>query len=192
MLRWPIQGQGPDLDLDDDDPLFALDALQKQRDDARKDIWLVSSYMTCLLGNADSQDDNDDNLKDFCGDADWDQPDDLEDLLLEELVTAVAPNEQQPPAAAAPVVDPARKSRVGNTLYVAGRPVGAISYLFHWEPASYSAKCRIHERCVCTGHFAKVEESDMEEWLYKAQRYMTAEEHLQAKPAGAYNKRRRD
>lgn len=125
--------------------------------------------------------------------------DNLGDLLLEELVSMTEPavtrgaeaRVSAPARAANRAEDPSRKSRVGNTLYIAGKPVGSISYLLHWEPASLSARCKIHEKCICTGDINRISEDDLEEWLYQGQRYSTSEAHLQVKPEGCYNTRRR-
>lgn len=84
--------------------------------------------------------------------------------------------------------DPNGRSRVGNSIYVGGRLVGVMSYLLHWQPASFSAKCRVHDDCVCTAHVDRVLESHLEDWLSSGLRFQTAEAHMNAKPAGAYNR----
>lgn len=108
----------------------------------------------------------------------------MDDLLLEEALQAVSPESEV-------VVTKPREgpqSRVGNTIFVGERAVGSMSYLLHWEPATYSAKCKVHEGCVCTGHVGRIQESELEAWLADAPRYLSARDHMLRKPQGAYNR----
>ena len=92
-----------------------------------------------------------------------------------------------------PVASGPSNSRVGNSLYVGGTAVGHISYLLHWDPPSYSARCKLHSGeaggCYCTADINKVDECELEAWLTNGPKYLTAREHVAAKPAGTYNRR---
>lgn len=81
-------------------------------------------------------------------------------------------------------------SRLGNTISRKGVCCGSISYLIHWEPASYAANCKVHESCYITASMHQVQESELEHWLGKAPQFYSAEDHIQAKPKGSYNRRR--
>lgn len=81
-------------------------------------------------------------------------------------------------------------SRIGNTIKRDGVVCGTMSYLLRWEPASFAANCKIHEGCYVTAAMTAVDESELEEWLAKASRFYSAEDHIAAKPLAAYNKRR--
>ena len=111
--------------------------------------------------------------------------DDLAPIFLEELLGLGEETDSAAPRASR---EDAGKSRIGNSIYVGNKLMGTISYLLHWKPASFSAKCKIHENCVCTAHYERVDEGAMEKWLLDGGQYRTADAHLLAKPEGAYNK----
>lgn len=114
---------------------------------------------------------------------------DLLDMFLDELLEGDMDRDRDAGGDAPPRrPDPNGRSRVGNSIYVGGRLVGVMSYLLHWQPASFSAKCRVHDDCVCTAHVDRVLETHLEEWLSSGLRFQTAEAHMNAKPAGAYNR----
>lgn len=81
-------------------------------------------------------------------------------------------------------------TRVGNTIHARGVGCGTISYLLHWDPASYAANCKVHEDCYVTAALSTVEEHELETWLAKGPMFFTAKDHIMAKPMGSYNRRR--
>ena len=116
--------------------------------------------------------------------------DDLAGLLLEEILGAGMNGEEAEASNARPRLPPdgRAQSRVGNSFYLGGTLMGTISYLMHWAPPSFSAKCRVHDNCVCTAHMDRVPEPLLEKWLMEASQYPTAEAHLMSKPEGSYNR----
>ena len=113
------------------------------------------------------------------------------ELLLDEALDVISSDAGET-AAIEHYVDPsASKSRVGNTVYSGNQLVGTIAYLLHWKPESFSAQCRVHDSCVVTAPMESMDEALLENWLLIANRYPTAEQHMDAKPPGSYNRRNR-
>ena len=117
------------------------------------------------------------------------------EILLDEAVSvvavspdAVAAEVDELVAAAQPAVS-AGKSRVGNSIYNGAQLMGTISYLLHWQPESFSARCKVHDNCYVTAPISTMDEVLLENWLSVGSRYSSAESHISARPEGSYNRR---
>ena len=131
------------------------------------------------------------------GEVDAEEEENMGDILLDQAL-GIAEEDVPPDRVAGaddrPVAHGPSESRKGNSIYVGGRSVGSICYLLHWDPPSYSAQCKLHAGdeggCYCTADISKVKECELEEWLMKGPRFLSAKDHLAVKPAGVYNRRR--
>jgi hypothetical protein len=106
-----------------------------------------------------------------------------------------AGNPVPPPAAPEPgppePVDLGVSTRVGNKFYRGGHYMGRISYLLQWDPISIAAFCCRHDDCNITGPLGELQEGDVSNWLFDGGSYASSAEHVAARPAGAFNKRKR-
>ena len=132
-------------------------------------------------GNVDS---GDVDLEGLPGDLDGEE---IAELLDELAADLAAPRE----IAARPPAREQDYTRKGNVIYERNRKVGTINYLLHWEPASFSASCCVHDSCYVTAAADRVDEDKMVRWLQDGPRFADSESHMAMKPDGAYNKRRR-
>ena len=83
-------------------------------------------------------------------------------------------------------------SRKGADVYCGDMRCGSISYLIHWNPAAYSANCRIHANCYVTMPLVGPDSDEdlLVGWLGSAPSFRTGEDHGLCAPKGSYHRRK--